>query len=190
MYVARRASCAWCSAVVVPLSACALRSMWPMQSFLHVSVLLMLLHHRDFAVAGLHPGSVPPSAFSQFTGHANHSTPNNPTNNPTDSLTNNDHAGNQTNGHSSNNHPTSASANGQIAPSDTSPTESDGLPSLRALTHLLSRLVFNSHTICDAELRPVGMGLYPLASMANHSDQPSCLQSFIGSTICFRYAYT
>lgn len=62
----------------------------------------------------------------------------------------------------------------------------DGLPTTRALAHLLSRFACNAHTICDEELRPMGTGLYPLAAMANHSCDPSCMQSFSGDTICFR----
>ncbi|KAL6748491.1 hypothetical protein V8C86DRAFT_1837043 [Haematococcus lacustris] len=62
----------------------------------------------------------------------------------------------------------------------------DGLPSLRCLAHCLARLVCNAHTICDEEQQPQGLGLYPLAAMANHSCRPSCVHGFVGSTICFR----
>jgi len=39
----------------------------------------------------------------------------------------------------------------------------------REITLLLARFVCNNHTICDAELQPVGVGIYPLAALLNHS---------------------
>lgn len=65
--------------------------------------------------------------------------------------------------------------------------DSLNLPTVRSLAHLLSRLACNAHTICDAELRSIGTGCYSMASMANHSCQPSCMQSFKGKDICFRW---
>ena len=42
----------------------------------------------------------------------------------------------------------------------------------------LCRLSVNSHTVTDAELRPVGAGIYPLAALANHSCDPNCAQEW------------
>lgn len=68
-------------------------------------------------------------------------------------------------------------------------TASEGaaeLTSPRQLALLLARFASNNHTICDDELRPLGLGVYPAAAMANHSCQPSCVQSFDGPRILFR----
>jgi len=57
---------------------------------------------------------------------------------------------------------------------------------LKEIAVLLARFSCNIHTICDDELRPIGVGLYPLAAMVNHSCRPSCTQSFVGRDIVFR----
>ena len=51
---------------------------------------------------------------------------------------------------------------------------------------LLARFACNNHTICDEELRPLGVGLYPLGAAVNHSCRPNCMQGFRGSRIQFR----
>lgn len=48
----------------------------------------------------------------------------------------------------------------------------------RDLTMLVARFSCNNHAICDDELRPIGLGVYPMTAMANHSCQPSCIQTF------------
>ena len=46
------------------------------------------------------------------------------------------------------------------------------------ITLLIARFACNNHTICDEELRPYGLGVYPLVAMSNHSCSPSCVQIF------------
>lgn len=48
----------------------------------------------------------------------------------------------------------------------------------RDLAHLSARLSVNNHAICDAEQRPLGLGIYLLTAMANHSCQPTCAHTF------------
>ncbi|CAA7030300.1 unnamed protein product [Microthlaspi erraticum] len=36
----------------------------------------------------------------------------------------------------------------------------------------------NAHSICDSELRPQGIGLYPLVSIINHSCAPNAILVF------------
>ncbi|MEW5297454.1 MAG: hypothetical protein WDW36_000660 [Sanguina aurantia] len=52
------------------------------------------------------------------------------------------------------------------------------LPSVREMALLLARFACNNHSICDDELRPIGVGLYPRGSMVNHDCTPNCMQSF------------
>jgi len=49
-------------------------------------------------------------------------------------------------------------------------------PSLAA--EMLSRLSLNCHTLCDDELHDYGIGIYPLAALANHHCDPSAVQMF------------
>jgi hypothetical protein len=51
---------------------------------------------------------------------------------------------------------------------------------------LLSLLSANAHTICDGELSPLGVGLFPSAALTNHDCEPSAVQSFEGSTLVLR----
>lgn len=60
------------------------------------------------------------------------------------------------------------------------------LPGVKHIAQLLARLAVNNHTICDAELRPIGVGLFPLGALLNHGCKPSCTQSFDGPAIVFR----
>ena len=55
------------------------------------------------------------------------------------------------------------------APQDCTEDEPDGLPSTRSIALLLARFAANAHTIADEELSPIGVGIFPLASMVNHS---------------------
>ncbi|KAI8470451.1 MAG: hypothetical protein J3K34DRAFT_509635 [Monoraphidium minutum] len=57
---------------------------------------------------------------------------------------------------------------------------------VRASAQLLARLAANAHTLCDEELRPYGVGLYPLGAMVNHGEPPSAVQGFSGTAIEFR----
>lgn len=57
---------------------------------------------------------------------------------------------------------------------------------VREIALLLARFACNNHTICDDELRPTGVGLYPLAALVNHHCRPSCVQTFSGRRIVFR----
>ncbi|CDP12438.1 unnamed protein product [Coffea canephora] len=43
-----------------------------------------------------------------------------------------------------------------------------------------SKLACNAHTICDAELRPLATGLYPVISLINHSCLPNSVLVFEG----------
>jgi hypothetical protein len=60
------------------------------------------------------------------------------------------------------------------------------VPDVRAIAQLLARFSCNNHTICDDELRPLGVGLYPLGALINHACAPNCAQSFRGPVIVFR----
>ncbi|KAJ1490191.1 hypothetical protein T484DRAFT_1665040 [Baffinella frigidus] len=42
------------------------------------------------------------------------------------------------------------------------------------------------HTITDSDLRPFGVGIYPLAALANHACLPNCVQTFKGTAITIR----
>ena len=52
---------------------------------------------------------------------------------------------------------------------DSTNDEPDGLPSTKSIALLLARFAANAHTIADEELSPIGVGIFPLASMVNHS---------------------
>lgn len=85
--------------------------------------------------------------------------------------------------------PSAVAAASTAAAAPTSPSTSFPLPgaiNTKAVALLLARFACNNHTICDDELRPIGVGIYPLAALANHSCRPSCAQSFEGPTIVFR----
>jgi SET and MYND domain-containing protein len=63
--------------------------------------------------------------------------------------------------------------------------EADGLPSTRSIALLLARFAANAHTIADEELSPIGVGIFPLASMVNHSCACfNCRLLSIGSCLC------
>lgn len=59
---------------------------------------------------------------------------------------------------------------------------------VRGAARLLARLACNGHTLCDDELRPFGVGLYPLGAMVNHGEAPNAAQGFRGAAIEFRRA--
>eukprot|EP01052_Picozoa_sp_SAG31_P012934 SAG31_NODE_766_length_12239_cov_16.248435_4_plen_749_part_00 len=69
---------------------------------------------------------------------------------------------------------------------DDSADKEEGLPSTREIAQLLARIACNSHVIWDQELRPIGLGLYPLAAMLNHCGQPNSVQTFDGSVFELR----
>jgi SET and MYND domain-containing protein len=45
-----------------------------------------------------------------------------------------------------------------------------------AIARLVCALACNVHTIVDVEQRPLGIGVYPLGAMFNHSCTPNCVQ--------------
>jgi len=47
--------------------------------------------------------------------------------------------------------------------------EGDGV---REVAGLLARFAANNHTVCDDELRPIGVGIYPLAAMVSEPTTP------------------
>ncbi|EFJ42294.1 SET and zf-MYND domain-containing protein, partial [Volvox carteri f. nagariensis] len=59
-------------------------------------------------------------------------------------------------------------------------------PGFRTVAQLLSLLSCNCHTVCDEELRPLGVALYPTGALVNHSCSPSTVQTFHGSTLELR----
>ena len=59
-------------------------------------------------------------------------------------------------------------------------------PSAELATSLLATLACNGHTVCDEELQPVGLGLYPLAALVNHDCNPSAAQTFEGTVLVLR----
>lgn len=50
--------------------------------------------------------------------------------------------------------------------------------SIDYLLQLMSKVIYNVFTICDEELVPVGLGLYPIASFINHSCNPNAVVGF------------
>ena len=60
------------------------------------------------------------------------------------------------------------------------------LPSNRDVALLLARIACNAHTVCDEELRPIGIGVYPRAATTNHSCAPNCAQTFAGKRLVLR----
>jgi hypothetical protein len=64
----------------------------------------------------------------------------------------------------------------------------ESLLDVKHIAQLLARFACNNHTVCDEELRAIGVGLYPLGALINHSCTPNCVQSFQGPAIVFRWA--
>lgn len=58
---------------------------------------------------------------------------------------------------------------------------------VKTIALLLARFACNNHTVCDDELRPIGVGIYPLAALVNHACRPNCVQTFSGPNIVFRW---
>jgi hypothetical protein len=71
------------------------------------------------------------------------------------------------------------------AAAGTDPPDDDP-SSVRSIALLIARFACNNHTICDDELRPVGVGIYPLGALVNHDCRPNCAQTFAGRDIVFR----
>jgi SET and MYND domain-containing protein len=65
-----------------------------------------------------------------------------------------------------------------------------GGPDPRDVAKLLARFSCNLHTVCDEELKPLGIACYPAASMLNHSCRPTCAQTFVGKKVVFRCPQT
>lgn len=83
----------------------------------------------------------------------------------------------------------------QPEPGTTSPAADDSGASnpsaaaddVRQIALLIARFACNNHTVCDDELRPVGVGLFPLGALINHHCRPNCVQTFTGRSIVFRW---
>ncbi|GAQ83819.1 hypothetical protein KFL_001630160 [Klebsormidium nitens] len=56
----------------------------------------------------------------------------------------------------------------------------------REVTELLGRFACNAHTICDEELKPVGMGLFVVNSLANHDCNPNAIILYDGPRAMMR----
>jgi hypothetical protein len=53
------------------------------------------------------------------------------------------------------------------------------LMEMAQVARLIAKMSCNCHTICDEELRPLGIGLYPIGAMLNHNCRPrNCTQFF------------
>lgn len=59
-------------------------------------------------------------------------------------------------------------------------------PSALDAVQMFCRIRHNVFSICDAELRATGVGIYPLASLFNHSCEPNCIATFRGKTLFIR----
>lgn len=54
------------------------------------------------------------------------------------------------------------------------------------IAQLLSRFLFNNHTISNDACASIGIGIYPLVAMINHSCEPNCIQVFNGKILEIR----
>lgn len=52
------------------------------------------------------------------------------------------------------------------------------------LVGLLSKLETNAFNICNGDLQPIGIGVYPSASLFNHSCRPNACTVFEGTMLC------
>jgi len=55
-------------------------------------------------------------------------------------------------------------------------------PSAADAVEMFCRIRCNVFSLCDAELRATGIGVFPLASLLNHSCEPNCIATFRGKT--------
>ncbi|EKX49066.1 hypothetical protein GUITHDRAFT_136248 [Guillardia theta CCMP2712] len=62
----------------------------------------------------------------------------------------------------------------------------NGIENPREILMTICRLYNYGFTICDEEERPIGTGLYPLASLCNHDCAPNCLVTFCGPSLQLR----
>nr|XP_006817727.1 PREDICTED: histone-lysine N-methyltransferase SMYD3-like [Saccoglossus kowalevskii] len=51
---------------------------------------------------------------------------------------------------------------------------------------IFGRMTSNSFSVCDSEMKPIGVGIYPSASLLNHSCDPNCVAVFNGTDLCIR----
>ena len=64
--------------------------------------------------------------------------------------------------------------------------EYEDIPSVSDIAKLIGKIRLNSHTLCDDELKPYGIGIYPFAAMMNHSENPNCFITFRGKELIVR----
>eukprot|EP00961_Rhodomonas_salina_P120965 1628151-Rhodomonas_salina.2 len=69
--------------------------------------------------------------------------------------------------------------------SEETPNLEDGA-FMKEVVMLLCRLHLNAFTLTDDDLRPVGMGLYPVAALLNHDCAPNCVPTMHGTTLHVR----
>ncbi|XP_070581944.1 histone-lysine N-methyltransferase SMYD3-like isoform X2 [Ptychodera flava] len=54
------------------------------------------------------------------------------------------------------------------------------------LLAIFGRMVSNSFSVCDAEMKPIGVAIYPKVSLLNHSCDANCVAVFNGTEILIR----
>ncbi|KAK9803460.1 hypothetical protein WJX73_004414 [Symbiochloris irregularis] len=65
-------------------------------------------------------------------------------------------------------------------------TSAAELPDEKEIAIMLARFACNNHTIMDDENNPIGLGMYPLGALLNHSNEPNVVPTFEGPRIVFR----
>lgn len=65
-----------------------------------------------------------------------------------------------------------------IRPEGISKEDTANMERIDPEVEMICRLLCNAATVCDSELRSLGLGLFPQASLFNHSCDPNCAQSF------------
>ena len=86
-----------------------------------------------------------------------------------------------------NGHTTSSNIDTTATASPPAAAPCEGSSGVREIALLLARFGCNNHTVCDEELRPIGVGIYPLGALINHACRPNCVQTFAGRNIVFKW---